>query len=74
MTLRVPILAAVIGEARLGRRSWDRRGRSCHDSGERILFQSLVPKPVPQSCGKDRRHAAEAAEALKLTAQDLMRL
>src|SRR5678815_597008 len=73
MTLRVPIIAAVNGEGGSG-------GALGIGVADRVLIleNSYYSVISPEACSailwKDRRHAAEAAEALKLTAQDLMRL
>lgn len=73
MTLRVPIIAAVIGEGGSG-------GALGIGVADRVLILENAYYSVisPEACSailwKDRRHAPEAAEALKLTAQDLMRL
>src|SRR3984893_5662026 len=73
MTLRVPIVAAVIGEGGSG-------GALGIGVADRVLILENAYYSVisPEACSailwRDRRHAAEAAEALKLTAQDLLRL
>ena len=73
MTLRVPIIACVIGEGGSG-------GALGIGVADRVLILENAYYSVisPEACSailwKDRKHAAEAAEALKLTAQDLMRL
>src|SRR5436189_3896306 len=73
MRLRVPIIAAVIGEGGSG-------GALGIGVADRVLILENAYYSVisPEACSailwKDRRHAAEAAEALKLTAQDLMGL
>ena len=73
MTLRVPIVAAVVGEGGSG-------GALGIGVADRVLILQNAYYSVisPEACSailwKDRRHAAEAAEALKLTADDLMRL
>jgi len=73
MTLRVPIIAAVIGEGGSG-------GALGIGVGDRVLILENAYYSVisPEACSailwKDRKHAPEAAEALKLTAEDLMRL
>src|SRR5205807_4729058 len=73
MTLRVPIIAAVIGEGGSG-------GALGIGVADRVLILENAYYSVisPEACSailwRDRRHAAEAAEALKLTAQDLLRL
>ncbi len=73
MNLRVPILAAVIGEGGSG----GALGIGVADH-VMILEDAYYSVISPEACSailwKDRRHAAEAAEALKLTAQDLMKL
>jgi acetyl-CoA carboxylase carboxyl transferase subunit alpha len=73
MNLRVPIIAAVIGEGGSG-------GALGIGVADRVMIMENAYYSVisPEACSailwKDRRHAAEAAEALKLTAEDLMRL
>jgi acetyl-CoA carboxylase carboxyl transferase subunit alpha len=73
MTLRVPIIAAVIGEGGSG-------GALGIGVADRVLILENAYYSVisPEACSailwKDRRHAPEAAEALKLTADDLMQL
>jgi len=73
MTLRVPIIAAVVGEGGSG-------GALGIGVADRVLILQNAYYSVisPEACSailwKDRRHAAEAAEALKLTADDLIRL
>jgi len=73
MNLRVPILAAVIGEGGSG----GALGIGVADHVmilENAYYSVISPEACSAILWKDRRHAAEAAEALKLTAQDLMRL
>ena len=73
MRLRVPIVAAVIGEGGSG-------GALGIGVADRVLILENAYYSVisPEACSailwRDRRHAAEAAEALKLTAQDLFKL
>src|SRR6187401_3117756 len=73
MTLRVPTYAAVIGEGGSG-------GALGIGVSDRVLILENAYYSVisPEACSailwKDRRHAPEAAEALKLTAQDLVGL
>jgi acetyl-CoA carboxylase carboxyl transferase subunit alpha len=73
MTLGVPIVAAVIGEGGSG-------GALGIGVADRVLILENAYYSVisPEACSailwRDRRHAAEAAEALKLTAQDLFKL
>src|SRR5205823_5177132 len=73
MTLRVPIIVAVIGEGGSG-------GALGIGVGDRVLILENAYYSVisPEACSailwRDRRHAPEAAEALKLTAQDLLKL
>ena len=73
MNLRVPILAAVIGEGGSG----GALGIGVADHVmilENAYYSVISPEACSAILWKDRRHAAEAAEALKLTAQDLMKL
>src|SRR3954466_13081949 len=73
MTLRVPIIAAVIGEGGSG-------GALGIGVADRVLilensyYSVISPEACSEILWKDRKHAPEAAEALKLTADDLMRL
>ena len=73
MSLRVPILSVVIGEGGSG-------GALGIGVADRVLILENAYYSVisPEACSailwKDRHHAPEAAEALKLTADDLMRL
>src|SRR3954451_10480196 len=71
--LRVPIVAAVIGEGGSG-------GALGIGVADRVLIMENAYYSVisPEACSailwRDRRHAPEAAEALKLTAQNLLKL
>src|SRR6184192_1491628 len=73
MKLRVRIIAAVVGEGGSG-------GALGIGVGDRVLILENAYYSVisPEACSailwRDRRHAAEAAEALKLTAPDLLKL
>jgi acetyl-CoA carboxylase carboxyl transferase subunit alpha len=73
MTLRVPSVAVVIGEGGSG-------GALGIGVSDRVLILENAYYSVisPEACSailwRDRRHAAEAAEALKLTAHDLLKL
>src|SRR5256886_8455144 len=73
MRLRVPIIAAVIGEGGSG-------GALGIGVADRVLILENAYYSVisPEACSailwRDRRHAAEAAEALKLAAQELLQL
>src|SRR5436853_288221 len=73
MNLRVPTIAAVIGEGGSG----GALGIGVADRVS-ILQNAYYSVISPEACSailwRDRKHAPEAAEALKLTAQDLMRL
>jgi acetyl-CoA carboxylase carboxyl transferase subunit alpha len=72
MKLRVPVVAAVIGEGGSG----GALGIGVADHVmilENAYYSVISPEACSAILWKDRRHAAEAAEALKLTAQDLMR-
>jgi acetyl-CoA carboxylase carboxyl transferase subunit alpha len=71
--LRVPILAAVIGEGGSG----GALGIGVADHVmilENAYYSVISPEACSAILWRDRRHAAEAAEALKLTAADLLRL
>jgi acetyl-CoA carboxylase carboxyl transferase subunit alpha len=73
MRLKVPIIAAVVGEGGSG-------GALGIGVADRVLILENAYYSVisPEACSailwRDRRHAAEAAEALKLTARDLLKL
>src|ERR1700731_495202 len=73
MNLRIPIVAAVIGEGGSG-------GALGIGVADRVLILENAYYSVisPEACSailwRDRKHAPEAAEALKLTAQDLLKL
>src|SRR5262245_19120214 len=73
MLLEVPILAVVIGEGGSG-------GALGIGVADRVLILENAYYSVisPEACSailwKDRKHAAEAAEALKLTAEDLKKI
>jgi acetyl-CoA carboxylase carboxyl transferase subunit alpha len=73
MHLRVPTIAAVIGEGGSG-------GALGIGVADRVLILENAYYSVisPEACSailwRDRRHAPEAAEALKLTAEDLLKL
>src|SRR6267378_2795552 len=73
MQLQVPTIAAVIGEGGSG-------GALGIGVADRVLILENAYYSVisPEACSailwRDRRHAAEAAEALKLTARDLLKL
>ena len=73
MTLRVPSMAVVIGEGGSG-------GALGIGVSDRVMILENAYYSVisPEACSailwRDRRHAPEAAEALKLTAQDLLKL
>jgi acetyl-CoA carboxylase carboxyl transferase subunit alpha len=73
MKLRVPIVATVIGEGGSG-------GALGIGVADRVLilenayYSVITPEACSAILWRDRRHAPEAAEALKLTAQDLLKL
>jgi acetyl-CoA carboxylase carboxyl transferase subunit alpha len=73
MQLRVPVIAAIIGEGGSG-------GALGIGVADRVLILENAYYSVisPEACSailwRDRRHAPEAAEALKLTAHDLLKL
>jgi acetyl-CoA carboxylase carboxyl transferase subunit alpha len=73
MNLRVPIIAAVIGEGGSG----GALGIGVADHVlilENAYYSVISPEACSAILWRDRRHAPEAAEALKLTAQDLLKL
>ena len=73
MRLHVPIVAAVIGEGGSG----GALGIGVADHVlilENAYYSVISPEACSAILWRDRRHAAEAAEALKLTAQDLLKL
>ena len=73
LDLRVPVIAAIIGEGGSG-------GAIALAAGNAVLMLEHAVYSVisPEGCAsilwRDAAHAQEAAEALKLTAQDLFRL
>src|SRR2546429_7937183 len=73
MSFRVPIVAAVIGEGGSG----GALGIGVADHVmilENAYYSVISPEACSAILWRDRRHAPEAAEALKLTAQDLLKL
>src|SRR5437868_7423901 len=73
MRLRVAIIAAVVGEGGSG----DTLGIGVADRVlilENAYYSVISPEACSAILWRDRRYAAEAAEALKLTAQDLLKL
>ena len=73
MHLRVPIIAAVIGEGGSG----GALGIGVADHVlilENAYYSVISPEACSAILWRDRKHAPEAAEALKLTAQDLLKL
>jgi acetyl-CoA carboxylase carboxyl transferase subunit alpha len=73
MTFRVPSIAVVIGEGGSG----GALGIGVSDSVlilENAYYSVISPEACSAILWRDRRHAPEAAEALKLTAQDLLKL
>jgi len=73
MRLRVPINFGVIGEGGSG----GALGIGVADHVlilENAYYSVISPEACFAILRRDRRHAAEAAEALKLTAQDLLKL
>src|SRR6476659_1021409 len=72
MTLRVPILAAVIGEGGSG----GALGIGVADHVmilENAYYSVISPEACSAILWRDRRHAPDAAEGLKLTAADLLK-
>src|ERR1700738_4185334 len=73
MSLRVPVIAAVIGEGGSG-------GALGIGVADRVLiFENAYYSVIsPDACSailwRDRKHAAEAAEALKLTAEEFFKI
>ena len=73
MKLRIPVIAAVIGEGGSG----GALGIGVADHVlilENAYYSVISPEACSAILWRDRRHAAEAAEALKLTAQNLLKL
>src|SRR5437868_3902041 len=73
MQLRVPIVAAVVGEGGSG----GALGIGVADTVlilENAYYSVISPEACSAILWRDRRHAAEAAAALKLTAADLYKL
>src|SRR6266446_2582417 len=73
MSLRVPIIAAVVGEGGSGG-ALGIGVADCVLILENAYYSVISPEACSAILWRDRRHAAEAAEALKLTAQDLLKL
>jgi acetyl-CoA carboxylase carboxyl transferase subunit alpha len=73
LDIRVPLVAAIIGEGGSG-------GAIALAAGNTVLMleHAIYTVISPEGCAsilwRDAKHAAEAAEALKLTAEDLLRL
>src|SRR5213082_2880722 len=73
LDIRVPVIAAIIGEGGSG-------GAIALAAGNTVLMleHSIYTVISPEGCAsilwRDAAHAQEAAEALQLTAQDLLRL
>ena len=73
LDLRVPVVAAIIGEGGSG-------GAIARAAGNTVLMleHAIYTVISPEGCAsilwRDTAHAQEAAEALQLTAQDLLRL
>ena len=73
LDLRVPVVAAIIGEGGSG-------GAIALAAGNAVLmlehaiFTVISPEGCASILWRDAAHAQEAAEALRLTAQDLLRL
>src|SRR2546430_5239382 len=73
MSLRVPIIAAVIGEGGSG----GALGIGVADRGlilENAYYSVISPEGCAAILWKDRSAAAKAAQALKITAKDLLAL
>src|SRR6201982_644873 len=73
MKLRIPVIAAVIGEGGSG----GALGIGVADHVlilENAYYSVISPEACSAILWRDSRHAAEAAEALKLTAQNLLKL
>jgi len=73
MSLRVPIIAAVVGEGGSGG-ALGIGVADCVLILENAYYSVISPEACSAILWRDRRHAAEAAEALKLTARDLLKL
>src|SRR6266853_122650 len=73
LDIRVPVIAAIIGEGGSG-------GAIALAAGNAVLMleHAIYSVITPEGCSailwRDGEHAQEAAEALRLTAQDLLRL
>jgi acetyl-CoA carboxylase carboxyl transferase subunit alpha len=73
LDIRVPLVAAIIGEGGSG-------GAIALAAGNAVLMleHAIYSVISPEGCGsilwRDAEHASDAAEALRLTAQDLLRL
>ena len=73
LDIKVPLVAAVIGEGGSGGAIALGRGQHRPDAGARDLFGDFAGG-LCLDLWRDSKHAPEAAEALRLTAQDLLRL
>ena len=73
MTLRVPIIATVVGEGGSGG-ALGIGVADCVLILENAYYSVISPEACSAILWKDRKHAPEAAEALKLTSHDLIRL
>src|SRR6267154_14036 len=73
MRLRVPVIAAVIGEGGSGG-ALGIGVADCVLILENAYYSVISPEACSAILWRDRKHAPEAAEALKLTAQDFLKL
>src|SRR3954468_16580114 len=73
LDLRVPVVAAIIGEGGSGGAIALAAGNSVLML-EHAIYSVISPEGCASILWRDAAHAQEAAEALRLTAQDLLRL
>ncbi|MCZ6605128.1 MAG: acetyl-CoA carboxylase carboxyltransferase subunit alpha [Alphaproteobacteria bacterium] len=73
LDLKVPLISVVVGEGGSGGAIAIAAGNSV-TMLEHAIYSVISPEGCASILWRDGAHASEAAEALKLTAQDLMRL
>jgi len=71
LSLKVPMIAVIVGEGGLRRRGGNRRGQPCADGSSMRSIRSFHPKAVPRSCGAPGIRPPMRREAMKITASDL---
>ncbi|HUC09757.1 MAG TPA: acetyl-CoA carboxylase carboxyltransferase subunit alpha [Stellaceae bacterium] len=73
LDIKVPVIAAIIGEGGSGGAIALAAG-NCVLMMEHAVYSVISPEGCASILWRDSAHAAEAAEALRLTAEDLLRL